>query len=60
VQEGRAEDQRRIRLLLEKDHLPWPCRYELVTISFDPLVRWRTGQCAIRPVAQYAPAAGAP
>jgi hypothetical protein len=60
VQQGRAEDQRRIRLLLEKDHLPSPCRYELVTISFDPLIRWRTGLCAIRPVAQYASVAEDP
>jgi len=59
-QAGRWEESRRIRLLLEKDHLPRPCRYELVTITFDPLVRWRTGQCEIKPLAPDAPATGAP
>ncbi|HUJ71931.1 MAG TPA: hypothetical protein VLZ30_06780 [Verrucomicrobiae bacterium] len=54
VEQGRIQEQLRIRRMLEKDHLPSPCRYELVTISYDPLVRWRTGRYEVRPLAHYA------
>jgi hypothetical protein len=53
VERGRADDQQRLRQVLEKNHLPSPCRYELVAIMFDPLVRWRTGRYEVRPLAQY-------
>ena len=54
VERGRIQEQLRIRRMLERDHLPSPCRYELVMITYDPLVRWRTGRYEVRPMAQYA------
>jgi hypothetical protein len=53
VQKGSADERQRIRQVLEKNHLPAPCRYELVAIIFDPLVRWHTGRYEVRPLAQY-------
>ena|ERR1017187_3095136 len=53
VEKARTDEQRRIRQVLEKNHLPAPCRYELVAITFDPLVRWHTGRYEVRPLAQY-------
>jgi hypothetical protein len=53
VKQGRVNEQQRIRQVLEKNHLPSSCRYELVTITFDPLIRWRTGRCEVEPIAQY-------
>lgn len=53
VTKGRVDDQQRLRHVLEKNHLPSPCQYELVTITFDPLVRWRTGRYEAKPFAQY-------
>src|SRR5271154_5396970 len=35
AKQGRAEEQQRLRQVLEKNHLPSPCRYELVAIIFD-------------------------
>ena len=54
VEKGRVREQLRIRRMMEKDHLPSPCRYELVIITYDPLVRWRTGRYEVRLLAQYA------
>jgi hypothetical protein len=53
VKTERADEQQRLRQVLEKNYLPSQCQYELVAIVFDPLVRWRTGQYEIRPIAQY-------
>ncbi len=60
VKQGRTDEQQRIRQVLEKNHLPSPCRYELVTITFDPLVRWRTGQYEVQPLAEYVSPGEAP
>jgi hypothetical protein len=54
VENGRAREQFRIRRIMEKDHLPSPCRYEVVIITYDPLDRWRTGRYEVRSLAQYA------
>jgi hypothetical protein len=54
VEKGRVRQQLRIRRLMEKDHLPSLCRYELVIITYDPLIRWRTGRYEVRLLAQYA------
>jgi hypothetical protein len=53
VEQGRTNEQQHICQVLERNHLPPQCQYELVTIIFDPLVRWRTGQYEVRPIAQY-------
>ena len=54
VEKGRVREQLRIRRMMEKDHLPSSCRYELVIVTYDPLIRWRTGRYDVRPLAQYA------
>jgi hypothetical protein len=53
VKTGKTDEQQRLRQVLEKNHLPSQCQYELVTIVFDPLGRWRTKQYEIRSIAQY-------
>jgi hypothetical protein len=53
VQKGRADEQQRLRQVLEKNYLPLPCQYELVAITFDPLVRWHTGRYEVKLLAQY-------
>ena len=53
VEKGQVQEQLRIRRMMEKDHLPPSCRYELVIITYDPLARWRTGRYEIRALAQY-------
>ena len=53
VEKGQVREQLRIRRMMEKDHLPPACRYELVVITYDPLIRWRTGRYEVRPLAQY-------
>lgn len=53
VEQGRTNEQQHICQVLEKNHLPSPCRYELVSIVFDPLIRWHTGRHEVRPIAQY-------
>jgi hypothetical protein len=60
VELGRTDEQQRIRQVLEKNHLPSPCRYELVRITFDSLVRWRTGRYEVKPLAQYLSSGAAP
>ena len=54
VEKGQVQEQLSIRRVMEKDHLPSPCHYELVIITYDPLARWRTGRYEVRPLAQYA------
>jgi hypothetical protein len=53
VKTRKADEQQRLRRVLEGNYLPSQCHYELVTIVFDPLVRWHTGRYEVRSIAQY-------
>ena len=60
TEHGRMDEQGRVRQILEKNRLPSPCRYELVSMTYDPLVRWRTGRYEIRSLAQFTSAGETP
>jgi hypothetical protein len=53
VENGRLDEQARLRRVMEKDYLPTPCRYELVVLTYEPLTRWRTGRYDVRSVEEY-------
>lgn len=53
LEEGRLDEQARLRRALEKNYLPTPCRYELVVMTYGPLTRWRTGHCDVRSLGEY-------
>lgn len=53
VEKGRMDEQVRLRRVMEKDYLPTPCRYELVVLTYEPLIRWRTGRYDVRSLAEY-------
>ncbi len=53
VENGRLDEQARLRRVMEKDYLPTPCRYELVVLTYEPLTRWRTGRYDVRSLEEY-------
>ncbi len=53
VEKGRMDEQVRLRRVMEKDYLPTPCRYEVVVLTYEPLIRWRTGRYDVRPLQEY-------
>ncbi|MGO9528414.1 MAG: hypothetical protein ACLPT4_08505 [Verrucomicrobiia bacterium] len=53
VENGRLDEQARLRRVMEKDYLPTPCRYELVVLTCEPLTRWRTGRYDVRSLEEY-------
>lgn len=47
-EDGDAEEFERLRALLESNYLLGRVEYELVFESYDPLVKWRTGEVTER------------
>ena len=53
VEKGQIEEQLRLRRVMERNYLPTPCRYELIVLTYEPLIRWRTGHYDVHPLGEY-------
>ena len=43
----------RIRRIIDSNSVMPPCRYELVTVTYDPVERWKTGEVQIETIEMY-------
>jgi hypothetical protein len=50
---GNAKEQTEVRKLFEKNYLSIGTRYELASMNYDPLTRWKSGGRRLEPMQEW-------